>query len=68
MVHSSCLFYSEQVVTKLNEYYNKQTLLTDRVTRSVRSIPATFGRYRVKILTWTLGIMTEISYSFSQLL
>ena len=67
-VHSSCLFYSEQVVTKLNEYCNEQTVPTDEVSRSVRSIPVTFGRYRVKILTWTLRIITEISHSFYQLL
>jgi hypothetical protein len=54
IVEHSCsfkLFYCKQVVTKLNEYYNKQTVLTDEVSQSVRSIPAAFGRYRFKILT-----------------
>jgi hypothetical protein len=49
---------------KLNENYNKQTVLIDEVSRSVRSIPATLGRYGVKILTWTFGIMTKIFHSF----
>jgi hypothetical protein len=38
------LFYCEQVVTKLNEYYNKQTVLTDEVSKSVRSIPASIWK------------------------